>query len=157
MRVKELRVALNEILTDVFPNVKIWQGDVKEPVTRPAFKLDLFPSSIQPLCGGERERTVDVTLSYYSENARDECEEIGEGLADELVYGVYVGGITAYLVESIEFNMAAADILVVQFSVSWTETLDESTSGNSSYGDGMMENLFLDGEELVHGSDDAED
>lgn len=147
---KNLRLALNGILAELYPDVKIWQGDVREPVTRSAFKLYLFPSRARALCGGERERTVEVDLYYYAATGRDECEEVAEVLTDAFVYGFAVNGVWVYLDDEISFELLSEKVFVCSFSVSWTETMSEDDDSEP------MENLFLDEEELIHGSDDAE-
>ncbi len=147
MKQKTVRRALISLLREVFPDVsKVRGADTHEPIERPSMKLVLTPAGCKPMCGGTRERSVDIDIWYYAAN-RDECEEAAEVLQEALYGGFPVGGAMLYPDEKIKTEQVDANVLVCQFGVTWYETKVENGE--------PMEKLFVNKEVLVDGSNDA--
>jgi len=157
MKLKEVREAVIAILRGLFPEYKIYGVDTREPVTRPSFKVMLFPAGCGAMCGGSRERSADVDIYFYATDehkARAECEEVTEALSDAFYDGFDIGSVGIYLDWDISMEFMENGVLVCQFGLTWYETLIET-------GEPMEElNLNIDVqndmEVLSDGSDDAE-
>ncbi len=147
MKQKTVRRALISLLRETFPDVdKVRGADTREPIERPSVKLVLTPAGCRPMCGGTRERSVDIDIWYYAAN-RDECEEAAEALNDALYGGFFAGGAMLYPDDEINTEQVDANVLVCQFGVTWYETKVETGE--------PMEKLSVNKEVLVDGSDDA--
>ncbi len=159
MKLKEVREAIIAVLRGLFPEHKIYGADTQKPVTRPSFKVLLFPAECSALCGDTRERSADVDIYYYATNeheARAECEEVTETLINAFYAGFEVKGIGVYLDWGMSMELAENGVLICQFGVKWYETLVETGE--------PMENLNLNVqvqndlpmmEVLTNGSDSA--
>ncbi len=158
MKLKEVREAVIAVLRELFPEHEIYGADTREPVTRPSFKVVLFPAGCDAMCGGSRERSADVDIYYYASNeqeARAECEEITEALSDAFYAGFDAGDIGIYLDWDISMELADAGVLICQFGVKWYETIAETGEPMEELNLNIdVENDFM--EVLSDGSDDAE-
>lgn len=157
MKLKDIRRGLTAVLRERFPECVSFDTDTKKPVMRGNFKLDIYPVGCGALCGGSRERSVDVDIWYYAPDehkCQDNCGEVSETLMDALYCGFEVDGITLYPDDDMTCEQVRAGVLVCQFGLTWYETLVET-------GEPMEElNLSIDVENdmevLSYGSDDAE-
>ncbi len=147
MKQKTVRRALISLLRKAFPDVpKVLGADTREPIKRPFMKLVLTPAGCKPMCGGTRERSVDIDIWYYAAN-RDECEEAAEVLNDALYGGFSVNGAMLYPNGKINTEQVDANVLVCQLRVTWYETKVETGE--------PMKKLVVNREVLADGSNDA--
>lgn len=143
MQISEVRTALADLVRTADPAAKIIQDDEKEPVVRPAFRIDVLPMGGGAACGGARERTVDVDIWYYPKNTdhpQDECDAAADRLLAALDEGFMAGGIWIPLDEDVSCD-STQGVLVCQFGASWIETAPETGE--------PMEELIYNGEELM--------
>lgn len=127
MKIRELRAALTALLKQTAPDVPVFKSDTEEPVARPSFKIDIFPAEGNAACGGTRERSVDVDIWYYPENAKEyleECSEMGERLISALEQGIETGGVCLTPDDTVSLSCALG-VLACQFSLSWCESAEE--------------------------------
>lgn len=128
MTIREVRAALTALLKQTAPGIQVSKSDTDKPVVRPSFKIDIFPAEGNAACGGTRERSVDVDIWYYPENAKEyleECSEMGERLISALEQGVETGGV--YLTPDNTVSLSCAmGVLACQFELSWCESAAET-------------------------------
>ncbi len=157
MKLKEVREAVIAVLRGLFPEHKIYGADTRKPVTRPSFKVVIFPAGCGAMCGGSRERSADVDIYYYAADeyeARAEFEEITEALSNAFYAGFDAGNIGIYLDWDISMELTEAGVLICQFGVKWYETIVET--GETMKELNLNINVQNDMEVLSDGSDDAE-
>jgi len=156
MKQKTVREAIISVIRRIFPEYPVYGANTREPVTRPAFKAMLFPAGCGALCGGSRERSVDVDIYYYASDehkARAELEEVAEALFTAFYAGFCVGDTELFPDDEISAEQADAGILAIQFGVTWIETLVDSGEPMEDLSINIeIENM----EVLSDGSDDAE-
>lgn len=143
MKIKEIRIALTKLVQEIVPGATVIKTDVRKPVVRPSFRIDVLPVGGGAACDGAREREVDVDIWYYPkdiDHPRDECDAVADKLLAALDEGFEAGGIWIPLDEDASCD-SSQDVLVVQFSASWVETAEETGE--------PMETLIYNGEELT--------
>ena len=143
MKIKEIRIALTKLVQEIVPGATVIKTDVRKPVVRPSFRIDVLPVGGGAACDGAREREVDVDIWYYpkdTDHPRDECDAVADKLLAALDEGFEAGGIWIPLDEDASCD-SSQDVLVVQFSASWVETAEETGE--------PMETLIYNGEELT--------
>ena len=143
MKIKEIRIALTKLVQEIVPGATVIKTDVRKPVVRPSFRIDVLPVGGGAACDGAREREVDVDIWYYpkdTDHPRDECDAVADKLLAALDEGFEAGGIWIPLDEDASCD-SSQDVLVVQFSASWIETAEETGE--------LMETLIYNGEELT--------
>ena len=143
MKIKEIRIALTKLVQEIVPGATVIKTDVRKPVVRPSFRIDVLPVGGGAACDGAREREVDVDIWYYpkdTDHPRDECDAVADKLLAALDDGFEAGGIWIPLDEDASCD-SSQDVLVVQFTASWVETAAEEGE--------PMETLIYNGEELT--------
>ena len=143
MQIKTIRTALTALVREIVPGATVIKTDVRKPVVRPSFRIDVLPVGGGAACDGAREREVDVDIWYYpkdTDHPRDECDTVADKLLAALDEGFEAGGIWIPLDEDASCD-SSQDVLVVQFSASWVETAEETGE--------PMETLIYNGEELT--------
>ena len=143
MQIKTIRTALTALVREIVPGATVIKTDVRKPVVRPSFRIDVLPVSGGAACGGAREREVDVDIWYYpkdTDHPLDECDAVADKLLAALDDGFEAGGIWIPLDEDASCD-SSQDVLAVQFSASWVETAEETGE--------PMEELTYNGEELT--------
>lgn len=127
MKLQDLQAALAELTLGLFKGAKVIKTDVREPVVRKGFKIDILPSGGGGACDGARERSVEVDIWYYPVNTarpRDECQEVADALIGALADGFEVDGVWLQPDDNISCDLTS-DVLVCQFSTSWVEEKQE--------------------------------
>ena len=143
MKIKEIRIALTKLVQEIVPGATGIKTNVRKPVVRPSFRIDVLPVGGGAACDGAREREVDVDIWYYpkdTDHPRDECDAVADKLLAALDDGFEAGGIWIPLDEDASCD-SSQDVLVVQFTASWVETAAEEGE--------PMETLIYNGEELT--------
>ena len=143
MKIKEIRIALTKLVQEIVPGATVIKTDVRKPVVRPSFRIDVLPVGGGAACDGAREREVDVDIWYYpkdTDHPRDECDAVADKLLAALDEGFEAGGIWIPLDEDASCD-SSQDVLVVQFSATWIETAEETGE--------PRETLIYNGEELT--------
>lgn len=143
MKIKEIRIALTKLVQEIVPGATGIKTNVRKPVVRPSFRIDVLPVGGGAACDGAREREVDVDIWYYPkdiDHPRDECDAVADKLLAALDEGFEAGGVWIPLDEDASCD-SSQDVLVVQFSASWVETAEETGE--------PMETLIYNGEELT--------
>lgn len=141
MKLSDVSDALKALLRS-FGDAKVLNRDQREPIERPAYKLDVLPGGSGAACEGARERSAEIDIWYYPKNKDrplDECTAAAERLAEALSDGFAAGGV--WLAPDDELTLDLSDgVLVCQLAVTWFETAAETGE--------VMETLVYDGEEL---------
>lgn len=143
MKIKEIRIALTKLVQEIVPGATVIKSDVRKPVVRPSFRIDVLPVGGGAACDGAREREVDVDIWYYpkdTDHPRDECDAVADKLLAALDEGFEAGGVWIPLDEDASCD-SSQDVLVVQFTAAWVETAEETGE--------PMETLIYNGEELT--------
>ena len=143
MKIKEIRIALTKLVQEIVPGATGIKTNVRKPVVRPSFRIDVLPVGGGAACDGAREREVDVDIWYYPkdiDHPRDECDTVADKLLAALDEGFEAGGVWIPLDEDASCD-SSQDVLMVQFSASWVETAEETGE--------PMETLIYNGEELT--------
>ena len=143
MKIKEIRIALTKLVQEIVPGATGIKTNVRKPVVRPSFRIDVLPVGGGAACDGAREREVDVDIWYYPkdiDHPRDECDAVADKLLAALDEGFEAGGVWIPLDEDASCD-SSQDVLMVQFSASWVETAEETGE--------PMETLIYNGEELT--------
>ena len=138
MKLMELQAALTALALGLVKGAKVVKTDVRKPVERQGFKIDILPGGGGGACGGVRERSVEVDIWYYPVNSsrpRDECQEVADALIGALSEGFDAGGVWMIPEDDISCDLTS-DVLVCQFSTSWVE--EEEENGE------LMETLVMD-------------
>ena len=143
MQIKTIRTALTALVREIVPGATVIKTDVRKPVVRPSFRIDVLPVGGGAACDGAREREVDVDIWYYpkdTDHPRDECDAVADKLLAALDEGFEAGGIWIPPDEDASCD-SSQGVLVVQFTASWVETAEETGE--------PMETLIYNGEELT--------
>jgi len=123
MDYERLRTSLGTQILTQFPDSKVYSTDVKTPVMRGSFKLDISTADVSFL-GRERVTMVDVDIWYYAPHdaPRDECEIVGMGLADLFGDGFPYDDIWVPLTSSIHLEQLDAGVLCCQIQANIYES-----------------------------------
>lgn len=116
-------------LAGLFPGVKILHTDVKEPVARPMFKIDILPVACTASCGNSRETAADIDIWYYAadgQHPRDDCEQAAETILNAFYAGFPAGNVWLSPDDDITFTQNPNGVLVCQFGVTWFESPTET-------------------------------
>ena len=127
MNTKDIRAALTALVREIVPGATVIKTDVRKPVVRPSFRIDVLPMGGGAACNGAREREIDVDIWYYpkdTDHPRDECDALADDLLAALDDGFEAGGVWISLDENAECDMTQ-DTLVVQFAADWVESAAE--------------------------------
>lgn len=123
--------------------------DTRRPVVRPSYRVDV--SSANDMGTDDyAERDVDVEIYYYprdAEQPRDELARAAETLRVLLRTGVTVGGAVLEVADTVDSDTTDG-ILALMLRLEWIETAEDEGE--------PMETLIFDKEEIVNGSDNAE-
>lgn len=128
MQIKTIRTALTALVREIVPGATVIKTDVRKPVVRPSFRIDVLPVGGGAACNGAREREIDVDIWYYpkdTDHLRDECDAVADKLLAAFDEGFEAGGIWIPLDEDVSCD-SSQDVLVVQFAASWVETAAET-------------------------------
>lgn len=142
MTFRDIRAALTALLLGLGDGCKVVKGDVREPVVRPAYKLDVLPGESGAACDGARERAAEIDIWFYPKNKDrplDECTAAAERLTSALDGGFSAGGVWLTPDDALTIDLSDG-VLVCQLTVTWYEAAAETGE--------VMETLVYDGEEL---------
>lgn len=131
---KSLALAINQKLTEVFPEIPITNKDITEGFARPSFYTDFDSFRVLQTSGRRTDKTVHVTIYFfptdryqYKLELLDVQEELQAAFCDELVLAdgtrLYMGELESEVVDG---------VLQFAFDIAFTQYADPELSDSDA-------------------------